>query len=493
MANIIPHKKFQQPNHYKQGNILLLVMGVMVLTSCLMLSYQYQANHLRNKLQQNKKLLKEKQALNLAHFAFNQLKAIATNDFIATCEKNGKLHFYNVQTESSQDLGSLEFYSNEYKMGVTVLMNEDLNNTTHCLFQEGGLRKTMTNECFSEITHTYQKEINQRWNHLQTNDYLISPLFFPLVSELQRNDNTINLTLYNPFDKNIQGKINIQIQGYDTIQTYSLIPGIFSVANKKIVTKQGDINISPKKTSSITISLSETFTSIDKIILEDLTYTDLKVGKHQVVYSKLNEPFSYSQDFRTSSDTRNVGRWGRKKSAPTHTSTETTINTSHELPCFETQNWLQQLNACCFFGEKGKPYLIINNFEMDEIDSIKLRDFFWNRTIADPKAPVFNFNASEQYLRKRLSEMRWFIPEENIKHILSHQPYSNAIAFLKEIKNFQDKLYLFKNLTHRTECFNIQSYCENVRCTMTVCRIAKSPKERAWKIQNIELIIDKLH
>ena len=138
-----------------------------------------------------------------------------------------------------------------------------------------------------------------------------------------------------------------------------------------------------------------------------------------------------------------------------------------------------------------RAYRIIDNFELTDTDSIALRDFFWNKTVADPQAVAFNFNGSEQYLRKRLAEMRLFLSEENLKHILSHQPYPNAVSFLKQIKNFHDKLHLFKNLTHRTECFSIQAYCEDIKCTMIVCRTIGDNAKRIWKVRNIQLITGK--
>ena len=484
-ANMVLRKKFLPPNHCKRGNILLLAIGMMVLASCLMLSYQNQVSSLRNHLQQNKKLQQEKQALNLARFAFNKLKSIATDDFIATCVKKGKLHFYNVQTESPQDLGAIEVHFDEYKMGVIVQANEELSDTICCRFQETGLRKTI-NECFSEIPHQAKEQIKQRWENLQTNAPLKAPLFSPLVSELEINDN-VKVTLYNPFDRNLQVTGNIEIQGYErqTQETES----VNTLPN--IVHENVDINLDPasQSTSSPTIDLPKNFT-INKIIVGGLVFEGIGIhGKYQVNYPKLDVPFQYKLKQQAITTTRRPAPWERRGSAAT--SVEASPPNSHELPSFETKNWIQQLNACCFFGKKEKPYRIIDNFELTGTDSIALRDFFWNDTIASLQASAFNFNGSEQYLRKRLAEMRLFILEENIKQILLHQPYPNAIAFLNQIKNFHDKLYLFQHLTHRTECFLIQSYCENVKCTMTVCRTLGGNNKRIWKVLNVKLTTQK--
>lgn len=475
-------------------------MGITVLASYLTMSYQNRVNSLQHNFRQSKKLLKEKHALNLAHFAFNKLKNIATNDFIATCEKDGKLHFYNIQTESSQDLGPIELYSNKDRSGVIILANEELNTSIGCLFQKDGLRKTLSSGCFSEIPHTNKEKIKQRWDNLQTDGYLKAPLFLPLMSELQVKDNTINLKLYNPFDRKLQGTINIEIQGFENqVRTDRFMTTSLSVATIKTEMQQISIDIAPKGISSTTVNLSENFTNLEEIRLEGLIYKHLTDGQHKLTYSKPNEPFSYTFLLTSPSfsGSRSVGKWGRKKSAPSSTPTKPTISISHELPSFETQNWLQQLNACCFFGEKWKPYRTVDNFEVEESDSITLRDFFWNCTVTDPKTTVFNFNGSEQHLRKQFETIGFFSSaaeqQETITNILSHQPYPNAVVFLKEVKRFQDQLYLFKNLAHRIECFTIQSYCENVKCKMTVFRKAKDFNVRTWEIQNIELITDAPH
>ena len=256
----------------------------------------------------------------------------------------------------------------------------------------------------------------------------------------------------------------------------------------KNIEKSISINLAPKSTFLTTVNLSEDFT-VNKIIVGDLVFEEIGThGKYQINYSKLDEPFQYKLKQQAVITTRRPGVWGRR--GPAATSVETSPPNSHELPSFETKNWIQQLNACCFFGESGKLYCIIDNFELTNTDSIALRDFLWNNTVADPQALAFNFNGSGQYLKKRLEEMRLFIPEENI---LSHQPYPNAVAFLKQIKFFHNKLYLFKNLTHRTECFSIQSYCEDIKCTMIVYRTLGDNAKRIWKVQNIQLTTEKSH
>lgn len=484
-ANMVLRKKSLPPRHCNRGNILLFAMGMTVLASCFILSYQNQVSSLRNHLHLNKKLQQEKQALNLARFAFNKLKSIATDDFIATCIKKEKLHFYNVQTESPQDLGAIEVHFDEYKMGVTVQANEELSDTICCRFQETGLRKAI-NECFSEIPHRAKEQIKLRWENFQTNDYLKAPLFFPLVNELEINDN-VKVTLYNPFDRNLQGTTSIEIQWYERQMQDTEAEIVTTVPEN--IEKSISINLASKSTSSTTENLPKDFT-VNKIIVGDLVFEEIEThGKYQVDYPKLDEPFQYKLKKQAVTTTRMPGRWGRR--APAATSVETSPPNSHELPFFETKNWIQCLNACCFFGEKGKPYRIIDNFELTNTDSIALRDFFWNNTVADPQALAFNFNGSEQYLKKRLEEMRLFISEENLKQILLHQPYPNAVAFLKQI--FNDKLYLFKNLTHRTECFSIQSYCEDIKCTMIVYRTLGDNAKRIWKVQNIQLTMEKSH
>ena len=274
-ANMAPRKKSQQAKHCKRGNILLLAMGMTMLASCLMLSYQNQVNNLRNHFQQNKKLQQEKQALNLANFAFNKLKSIATDDFIATYVKKRKLHFYNVQTESPQNLGTIDVHFDEYKMGVTVLANEELNSTIDCRFQENGLRKAI-NECFSEIPHENKEKIKQRWKNLQRNDPLNVPLFSPFVSELEINDN-VRVTLYNPFDRNLQGTINVKIQGYErqTQETENVTTGPNIV--HKNVKNTININLEPASQSipSTTINLPENFT-INKIIVGGLVFEEIQ-------------------------------------------------------------------------------------------------------------------------------------------------------------------------------------------------------------------------
>ena len=332
---MVLRKKSLQSKHCKRGNILLLAMGMTVLASCLMLSYQNQVSSLRNHLQQNKKLQQEKQALNLARFAFNKLKSIATDDFIATCVKKGKLHFYNVQTEFPQDLGAIEVHFDEYKMGVTVQANEELSDTICCRFQEIGLRKAI-NECFSEIPHRNNDQIQQRWENLQTNAPLNALLFSPLVSELEINNN-VEITLYNPFDRNLQGTIKVEIKGAER-QTQDADAEIVTT----VFTNKGEsisINLSPKSTDSTTVNLSKDFT-ISQIIVGYLVFEEIGTcGKCQVDYPKLNEPFEYKLKQQGKTANKGVAAWRLKESVPTQL--ETSNSTSYELPFVETKNWIQ--------------------------------------------------------------------------------------------------------------------------------------------------------
>ena len=78
----------------------------------------------------------------------------------------------------------------------------------------------------------------------------------------------------------------------------------------------------------------------------------------------------------------------------------------------------------------------------------------------------------------------------DISHKMEIQLQKGSNELLNQIKNFHAKLHLFKNLTHRTECFYIKSYCEDIKCTMTVCRTLGDNAKKIWKVQNIQLTIN---
>ena len=485
---MILHKKFRQSNRFNKGTLLFIAMITTALAGGFILSSYQKICYLRKDLQEIKKIHKEKQVLIFAQWALSKLKKLATDDFIIPYKNDEKLHFYDVRTKEIRDLGTIDLALNKSTCRVFVDVLEDDSYDFCCAFQENGLRKIMMDECFREIPHSKKDEIKKRWEILQSENELSTPLFLPLIKQCEILNNNLTVDLYNPFDRPLSGSVKIKVQGYErkisdhNVSTLSTIP--------KNIEKSVVLNLLAQGSFTIKINFPEDF-FIQKICVGNLCLEkNLTSGRYQIVYSDLDKPFKYT--LKTSIKSRKLGAWGRKAK------TENTLvqnETRYSLPIFETKNWIQQLNACCFFCEKTRPYRIIDNFDMKDDDGIKLRDFFWNFTIKSPQAISLNFNGSEVYLKNQFKKLGFFNSDveldKEVKNILLHQPYGNAIDFLEQLKIYQNKMEFFEKLTHRTETFFIQSFYENIRCDLVVYRTCIGPTYRDWKIKNIKIISEK--
>ena len=413
-----------QNKHKHQGSLILALMIVMALGSIISLAalvgtHQYQ----RIRYQQHSQLARL-QVKEMAHEAWMRLKQWGTDNALALACKDERWYFYDTHKEEIRDLGALD---QEFDMG-TVVVKPLLSSTPIPLscFQSNGLRQSLTKaiqQGFPCFTKQQQALMSQKWLALTTEDVLPADLFLPVLSECYITD----FSLWNPYDRPIKGVVST------------------ALAFDMFVDDDGIMY--PNRTEDIAIpveleagaSIMEEVVDNRQLLRVELrdSYNNcfgLESMMYLLVYNDENDLFHQYEAFGKAISIR-------------------------DTIAHPTKNWVQKLNACCFFDPQ-QPYAKIGHIEARELNA-----FIWNETVANPDALPFFINGDSNQLYQQLQRLLGKqLSVDRLKavtrELMTHQPYPNGYAFIQQVSALPDLkpfLHVFEALIARCELFQIES------------------------------------
>ena len=411
-----------KPKH--QGSLVLALMIVMALGSIIPLAalvstHQYQRFHYQQCSQLARLQVKE-----TAHEVWRRLRQWGTDHALALACKDGHWCFYDTHQEEIRELGTLD---DEFAMGA-VVVKPLLSPTPIPLscFQSDGLRPSLTEAIqkgFPCFTNQQQDLINQKWLALITEDVLPADLFLPILSQCYLTD----FSLWNPYDRPIKGLVSATLAFNTAVDA----DGIIASAG----TEDFVLPIDLKAGASILVEVVD-----DRKLL--------RVELRDVYNNCFGlESMMYLMSYDDGSDLFHQYEAFEEAIA------------IHDTIAHTTQNWVQRLNACCFFDPK-RPYAKIGHAEECELNA-----FVWNETVANPDALPFFINGDSEQLYQQLQRLLGDQVSADrlqaaVGALMAHQPYPNGYAFIQQVSALpalKPFLHVFEALTARCELFQIES------------------------------------
>ncbi|MCQ2956126.1 MAG: hypothetical protein MJ218_02985 [Opitutales bacterium] len=409
-------------NH--QGSLVLALMIVMALGSIIPLAALVSTHQYRRFHDQQRSQLARLQVKETAHEVWDRLRQWGTDPALALACKDGQWRFYDTQKEAIRELGTLD---DEFTNGF-VVVKPLLSPTPIPLscFQSDGLRPSLTEAIqkgFPCFTNQQQALMSQKWLALTTEDVLPADLFLPILSECYLTD----FSLWNPYDRPIKGLVsatlafNIGVDADGVIYpdgTENVALPIELAAGASIMEDVMD------NRQLLRVELRDAYHNC--FGLESLLYLLTYDDRSDLFYQY--EPFGEAMSI-------------------------------HDTIAHPTKNWVQRLNACCFFDPK-RPYAKIGHAEECELNA-----FVWNETVANPDALPFFINGDSEQLYQQLQRLLGEQVSADglqaaVGELIAHQPYPNGYAFIQQVSALQALkpfLHVFEALTARCELFQIES------------------------------------
>lgn len=466
MASVSQNPNYLYRKNFKQGSILFAVLLFSTLSSYILASYIFlsQKHYVKKYLISN--LIEKKQALFFAHAAFMKLKAHASDDRIVTYEEKDKFCFFdpvkNVRKTLEKNFHNL---LGGYKVTGIFQVSKSFN----CCHDHSGL-KTSIDTYLSTSAKNEPLSIfplaQQRWQALKT-QFLPLHLFPPILKSITCNKST------NPYTLNYTLNFSYPYENHSTPEN------------------ELTVFIGNVKTSLVLTGDSTTIT--DKYFGANFLLRIVNGWSYSIpLYTTDTTPFSinitYSGDPTsgftccTTSNKTYTSKWRKHQPTPV-------VNTSYSTPEFSVKTWVDKINACFYQYKEREPFNKINNFGCKHDTTKKLQQLFWDHVVVDETAPRLCFNGPFTHLKEWCSACGIDVTESVLQHILAKQPYESPTIFLKHLYEMPlcEQIYLqfFKNLSHRTECFKIVSWYQNITCEMIVRRDATSATERTWTIESV--------
>lgn len=414
----------KQNKRKHQGSLILALMIVMALGSIIPLAalvstHQYQRIHYQQRSQLARLQVKE-----TVHEVWRRLRQWGTNHALALACKDGQWYFYDTHQEAIRELGTLD---DEFAMGA-VVVKPLLSPTPIPLscFQSDGLRPSLTEAIqkgFPCFTNQQQDLIRKKWLALITEDILPADLFLPILSECYLTD----FSLWNPYDRPIKGLVSATLAFNTAVDA----DGIIAFAGTEDLT----LPIELAAGASIMEEVMDN-RQLLRVELRDVYNNSFGIDSmlYLISYDDGSDLFNQYEAF------------------------EEAI-AIHDTIAHTTQNWVQRLNACCFFDPK-RPYAKIGHAEECELNA-----FVWNETVANPDALPFFINGDSEQLYQQLQRLLGDQVSADrlqtaVGELMAHQPYPNGYAFIQQVSALpalKPFLHVFEALTARCELFQIES------------------------------------
>lgn len=493
MANALQILKFRSYKGSNQGNILFATLLISVLSTGIVLHYSFSLKNNNYKLRALQAIHDKKQALTLAHTAFEKLISVASIDN-CVMYKRGKHFYFSNNTTIERELNPTTGYN------VKGIFQEK--SPFACCFDKQGLRKPLEEVMLGEncpgIGEKRWDLAKKRWEALKRDGALPPFIFPPLISKIELYEEVVVLfPLYGPHPA-LNQKILVHF-----LDPYArgLQEGTIKINdNSQVGRIIGELKVhfcphseSPKAlirgSKMCQISSTETFHQFFGIEngfnyqLGSLT-TDKPLFFNYAIDRTKGSIFQMTSSFQQRSQKpskwRSLGHAGHAPVA------NPTIDNSQEK-LFFTKTWIDKLNACFFEYKNNEPYDKIGNFKARDVSTGIIRNYIWNQVVANSEAEVFYFNGPQFHIKERLRAygVAQYQVNEIAKEIVKSQPFTSPISFLEKLVSFpgiRDKLHHFQYLSHRTEKFKIKAWYGGYTCEMVVQREAKNETQRSWKI-----------
>lgn len=407
------------------------------------------------------RILLREQALHVFHYAFEQLKATASNNDTLPLKKDSL--FFSIKGASQKCLDT-EFSTIGLSYQFTALFDQQ---PSCCFLFEGeGLRKPLTEvmDLSNHLANEYLKSAytdrdilyaKKRWEFLQQHaqDAPLPPcLFFPYISSVCED----SLTFYNPYDRVLKGNVLFSIEG-SVVEEVSLEERMRAAIVKQPFLERCSVemNLSSKDFLSIKLPGKPNISRVFLLTKED---------------NEIKLPCPKAQEF-----VPHRRRWQKKSPA--------LVSKPTLLPSLETNTWLSQIKTC-FWQPKATPIALET-----------LLDMVWNRTFVDKQATFVSFNAPKSLLVQQLQSLLPELTNADIDAFLESfsGPYRDGLAFITAVENFprmRPYLYRFKNIYGRPEDFLIDVFVkaqQTVHLQAHVVRCWKDEKE-AWEMKYLDFL-----
>ena len=489
MVNALQTPKFRSHKSSEQAHILFAVLLISVLSTGLIFHYSYSLRNTSFRSHVIKATYSKKQAVALAHVAFAKLKSFADKDACGMYEKGNHFYFRDHDTieQEFHNGHKLEIWAGYQVKGIWAPKL-----TFACHFTKQGLRKSLAEVMQSEnlLEDVNSKEgwilAKERWKTLKRCEPLPPNIFPPLIMRVEIFEQEtekgqkkhIHILWENPYDRPLRGEVFNASWG----------------AGSGCPLPEFSIQFDPTFPKYITEGCFQEHQYIVLKIKNGYDYTILNPrGTLSLKKDIGNREKGFDFDLVSGRKTaRSRREWLSAAPGAVPEVNQPPNNSLKNL--LPTKTWIDELDACFFEYEPKEIYSKIGNFKTRY--ATDLRDFFWNETIANPKADVFYFNGPKTHIEERLRA--YGVSPDRVSNIageiVKHQPYTSAVDFLKKLAASQipwlqikNILHQFEFLSHRTEKFEIKSWFGEYSCKMIVQREAIDATQRTWRILSIHL------